>query len=80
MEQLVGDVGEDGGAARGDAAFGDEDEKACKELVDVHGGIELGELGEEVGGEVLGVVEGVGGHDFRDAMLGMAEAEAEMGG
>jgi hypothetical protein len=80
MEDLVGDVGEDGGAARGDAAFGDEGEEACEELADVVGGVEWGELGEEVGGEVFGVVEGVCGNDFRDAVLGMAEAEAEVGG
>jgi len=27
VEELVGDVGQDGGAARGDAAFGDEDKE-----------------------------------------------------
>jgi hypothetical protein len=27
VEELVGDVGEDGGAARGHAAFGDEDQE-----------------------------------------------------
>ena len=56
MEELVGDVGEDGGAAGGDAAFGDEKEEAGEELVDVDGGVELGEFGYEVGGEVFGVV------------------------
>ena len=78
MQELVGDVGEDGGAARGDAAFGDEDEEAGEELVDVHGGIELGELGEEVGGEILGVFEGVRGE--RNDLFGVAEAEAVMRG
>jgi hypothetical protein len=80
VEELVGDVGEDGGAARRDAAFGDESEEAGEELADVVGGIELGELGEEVGGEVFGVVEGVRGHELGDAVLGVAKAEAEMGG
>jgi len=58
MEELVGDVGEDGGAAGGDAAFGDEKEEAGEELVDVDGGVELelGELGEKVGGEVFRVI------------------------
>jgi hypothetical protein len=72
VEELVGDVGEYGGAARGDAAFGDEDEEASEELVDVHGGIEWGELGEEVGGEVFGV----GLHGQR---AGVTEAEIGLG-
>ena len=76
-ENLVGDVGEDGGAARGDAAFSDEDEKAGEKLVDGEGGVKLGELGEEIGGEVLEVAgrgeEGETGGDFA---LEMAEAEA----
>ncbi len=54
--ELVGDVGEHGGAAGGDAAFGDEDHQPGEELVDVDGGVELGEFGYEVGGEVFGVV------------------------
>jgi len=52
VEELVGDVGEDGGAAGGDAAFGDEGEEAGEELADVRAGGELGEFGEKVGGEV----------------------------
>jgi hypothetical protein len=56
VEELVGDVGQDGGATGGDAAFGDENEEAGEELVDVNGGVELGELGEKVGGEVFRVV------------------------
>jgi len=52
VEELVGDVGEDGGAAGGDAAFGDEGEEAAEELADVGAGGELGEFGEEVGGEM----------------------------
>jgi hypothetical protein len=53
MEELVGDVGEDGGAARGYAAFGDEDQEAVEKLVDVRGGIELREFGEEFREEVF---------------------------
>ena len=52
VEELVGDVGEDGGAAGGDAAFGDEGEEAAEELADVGAGGEFGEFGEEVGGEI----------------------------
>src|SRR5712692_1135844 len=52
VEELVGDIGKDGGAAGGDAAFGDEDQEAGEKLADVRAGGELGEFGEEVGGEV----------------------------
>jgi hypothetical protein len=34
VEGLVGDVGQDGGAARGDAAFGDLEKKSGEEFVD----------------------------------------------
>jgi hypothetical protein len=50
MEELVGDVGQDRGAARGDGTFGDELEEAGEKLVDVDTAFELGELGEELGG------------------------------
>ena len=76
VEELVGDVGEDGGAARGDAAFGDEDEEAGEEKFYIEGGIEFGELGEEIGGEVFGVVVGVSGKRNGGDVLGVAEAEA----
>jgi hypothetical protein len=56
VEELVGDVGEDGGAAGRDAAFGDEGEEAAEKLADVDAGGEFGEFGEEVGGEVFRVV------------------------
>jgi len=77
VEELVGDVGQDGGAARGDAAFGDENEEPGKKLVDVNAGIEFGELGEKVGGEIFRVVLwrlGRGG-----AQGGMAETKVRTG-
>jgi hypothetical protein len=40
----------DSGTARGDGTFGDELEKAGEKLVDVDTALELGELGEELGG------------------------------
>jgi hypothetical protein len=80
VEDLVGDVGHNGGAARGDAAFGDEDEEAGEELVDGKGGVEFGRLGEKVGGEVFEVA---GRGDERqasgDVALEMTEAEARFG-
>src|SRR6266852_3853728 len=73
VEELVGDVGEDGGASGGDAAFGDEDQQPGEELVAVDGGVELGEFGEEVGGEVFRVVLWRLGHG--GAQGGLAEIE-----
>ena len=52
-QELVADVGENGGAARRDAAFGHEE--AEKALAKVLGGGEVGAFGEEVLGEVGGV-------------------------
>jgi hypothetical protein len=72
VEKLVGDVGHDGGAAGRDAAFGDEDEEAGEKLVDVETGAELGELREEFGGEVFGVILRRLG---RSEQSGMAETE-----
>jgi hypothetical protein len=79
VEELVGDVGKDGGAARGDAAFGDEDQEAVEKFVDVHGGIELREFGEEFRGQIFRVALGVhwdgnGGAHFR-----VAGAKAKVG-
>jgi hypothetical protein len=73
MEELVGDVGQDGGTAGGDAAFGDENEEAGEKLVDGDGGIELGEVGQEFRGEVVGVVLWRLGHG--GAQSGVAEAK-----
>jgi len=56
VEKLVGDVGEDGSAAGRDGALGDEPEEAGEKLVDVDAGVELGELREEFGGEVGGII------------------------
>jgi hypothetical protein len=68
MEKLVGDISQNGGSARGDAAFGDEDKEFGEELVDVGSGLELGELPDEFGGEIGGVRRG-------GLWLGVAEAK-----
>jgi hypothetical protein len=52
MEELVGDVGEDCGAAWGDAVLHDEDQELGQELIDLIGGLEVVELNQEVGGKV----------------------------
>jgi hypothetical protein len=64
VEELIGDVSEHGGAPRRDAASGDQSEEAGEKLAEIDGGGELGELGEEVGREIFGIVvqlEGGGG-------------------
>jgi hypothetical protein len=78
VEELVGDVGKDGGAARGDAAFGDEGEKAAEELADVDAGGELGEFGEEVGGKVFRVVVEWDGSGNGETFRGVAAAKARV--
>jgi hypothetical protein len=78
VEELVGDVGQDGGAAGRDAAFGDEGEEAGEELADVRADGELGEFGEEVGREVFRVV--LHGHRNGNGgvCLGVAETKARV--
>jgi hypothetical protein len=87
MEELVGDVGKHGSAAGGDAAFGDENEEVGEEKFYIEGGIEFGELGEEVEGEVfgvglhrswLGVTETETGLGVQDAMTTLATVDGEM--
>jgi hypothetical protein len=46
-EELVSDVGEEGGTARRDAILRDEQEKAGEEIIDVGSGVELAESGGE---------------------------------
>jgi hypothetical protein len=76
VEELAGDVGKDGGAAGGDAAFGDEGEEAEEEFSGVGGGVELGEFWEEIGGEIFRVVLERGGNGNGDICLGVAAAKA----
>jgi hypothetical protein len=59
VQELVGDVSQNGGAARGDAAFGDLDKEFREKLVDLGGGLEVGEFPEEFGGEVNRVTLGL---------------------
>src|SRR4029077_20324195 len=75
-EELVGDVGEDGGTACGDPGLDHEDEELGKELIDLAGGPEVVELDQEVGGEVD--VHGLQWLEFQGRMA-KAEAGAECG-
>jgi len=71
-EELI-DVGEDGGAARGDAVLSEEDHEFGEEVMNLGGGVELGEVAGEGGGEV-----GVGGIGLLLLEAGMAKAETGM--
>src|ERR1700736_5050670 len=46
-QQKVADVGDDGGAAGGDAILGGEDEEAREDVIDVVGSIKFGHLADE---------------------------------
>src|SRR5258708_1170141 len=62
LEELIGDVAQDGSAARGDAALSNEGQEPREKLVYVNRGVAFGEFGEKFGGEVLRVVWcGLGG-------------------
>jgi len=54
-EELVGDVGQDGGASGRDAVLGEKEQEAGEEVVDGGGGGEFGEAGGEGGGEIGGL-------------------------
>jgi hypothetical protein len=49
---VVGDVGEDRRAADGDAILHQQDERFAEKVVDLLGGLELGELRGEIPGEI----------------------------
>jgi len=57
-EEEIANVGEDGGAACGDAVLGKKAEEIGEDLVEVRGGLEFGKLADEGGGEV-GLLEAV---------------------
>jgi len=76
VEELIGDVSENGSASRRDAAFGDESEQAGEKLAEINSGRELGELREEVGREVFGIViqlQGSGGFGQTEMVRTKAE-------
>ena len=54
-EELVSDVGEDGGAAGGDLVLREEEEQSREEVVNLGGGGEIVEVGGEGGGDFGGV-------------------------
>ena len=79
VEELIGDVSENGGASRRDAALGDQSEEAGEKLAEIDSGEKFGELREEVGGKVFRIVvqlEGSGG--FGRAEMVRTEAEVRL--
>ena len=74
MEELAGEVAEDGSAARRNAAPGDLKDEAGEELLDVLAVGEVGGFREEVGGEVFGVAWSRW-KDGGELLAEMAEAE-----
>jgi len=84
-KELVGDVGEDGGTARGDFIFGEEEKEAGEEFVDGDGGAEFLEVGREGCGGfrgfllilrelgVSGTVRGIASTDIEAATLAVGE-------
>jgi len=70
LDELVSDVAQDGGATRGDAAFGNEGQEPREKAVNVDRGVEFGKFGEKFGGEVFRVIVGM--------LRGAGVAEIEM--
>ena len=62
VEKLVGDEGEDRGATRRDASFGDQSDETREELADVLGGTELREAIREEISRKVGCIIGRLGH------------------
>jgi hypothetical protein len=91
-EELIGDIGEDGGTARRDFVFGEEKEKAGEEIVDGDGGAEFLEVGSEGGSgvgrfplvldeaSVIGAVRGVGVEGEKAATHAVGEMMVTAGG
>jgi len=75
-EDLVGDVGEDGGASRGDAVLGEEQEQAGEEIVDGGGGGEFFQARGEGGGEVGFGLSGESGMEAAEFRPGCGDRQA----
>jgi hypothetical protein len=77
--ELVGDVNKDGGAARRDAAAGDEEQEPGEELFYFEGSGPFGRRAEEFGGEILGVVVSVFAGEIGSGAQGeVTETETEL--
>jgi hypothetical protein len=76
-QELVGDVGEDGGAASRDFVLRGEKEQAREEVVDLGGGCEVAEVGGEGRGDFGGIGRGRSGSGLRVFGAERLAAEAE---
>jgi hypothetical protein len=77
--KLVGDVDEDGGPARRDAAAGDEHQQARQKQLHLEGGDELRRVAKEFNAEIFGVIVGVLAGEIGSGAQGeVAEAEPEL--
>jgi len=76
-KELVGDVGEDGGATRGDFIFGEEEKEASEKFIDGDGGAEFPEVGGEDGGTFRGVLLILGEMGVSGAVRGVEGAGVE---
>jgi len=56
-EKELADIGEDGGAARGDAVLGQEQVELAKGMMDAGGSAEVVGMAGEHGGEVGGILD-----------------------
>jgi hypothetical protein len=77
-EKLGSNVSEDPGAFGGDAIADEEKQEPGKELVDLIGGVEFGELIEKVGGKVVGVLLAVTKADVAEAETGAGIPDGEL--
>jgi hypothetical protein len=79
-EELGSDVGEDASALGGDAIADEEKQEPGEELVDLIGGVEFGELIEEVGGKIVGVLLALAEAAVTEAETGTGIADGELAG
>jgi hypothetical protein len=77
VKQLVSDISEDGGAARGDFIFGEEEKEAGEEFIDGDGGAEFPEVGGEDGGGFRGVLLILGELGVSGAVRGVERTDVE---
>jgi hypothetical protein len=77
LEEQVAGVSDDGGAARGDAVAGDQEEKVGENVIDVQGGFEFGELANEFGGKIARSRGGRLEVGVFEAEIGRAAVEGE---
>ena len=74
---MVSDISEDGGAARGDFIFAEEEKEPGEEFIDGDGGAEFPEVGGEGGGGFRGVLLILGELGVSGAVRGVERTDVE---